>query len=538
MTEPKPRIFPVRPPLGPTFRRTAASRWVWDVVLALLSLAWSSVFLRLYYPGRMNVDIVNQYRQAVGEVPVTDWHPPAMSVVWRMLIDVTGQTGSLLVLQVGLLTLAAWLIGVMIHRVGAPRWVSLLGPGIMAAPWVLSQMTTLWKDTQMAVAMLLAVVLLTITRVVPKAWLLWIPAFVLLVYAVGVRKNAVFAVVPVAVYWGCFAALAWRRVRNRRDAAKGRNEGADDDMRTEAEELGAPARPQRRMFVGTAAASLIVLVAIGVGVKATDAMIESHIGVEHTGQISQIFLDDVMFSVPDAELMAADAPEELKKHISSSRDKCLTMGEIWDAYWNCYGRGETGRSYSPIAYQDELRSLWLHEVAPHPIRYIEYRSAVYSHYFFTSRLEYWEAASDKDAVKEGIHSGSVKADYIFGPYVEGFARDTFPMLFKPWFWALLAVILLGLGVRVRSHDRARGSDRVATSAPARFFWPEVTMLAASALCYIFGYFPIVPANHFRYTYWPAVAVTVGLVLVLAMWRSARRSHSVAHRIQRVRNLAD
>ena len=64
------------------------------------------------------------------------------------------------------------------------------------------------------------------------------------------------------------------------------------------------------------------------------------------------------------------------------------------------------------------------------------------------------------------------------------------------------------------------------------------MLAASALCYIFGYFPIVPANHFRYTYWPAVAVTVGLVLVLAMWRSARRSHSVAHRIQRVRNLAD
>ena len=160
----------------------------------------------------------------------------------------------------------------------------------------------------------------------------WISAFVLLVYAVGVRKNAVFAVVPVAVYWGCFAALAWRRVRSRWDAAKRRNEGADDDMRTEAEELAAPARPLRRMFAGTAAASSIVLVAIGVGVKATDAIIESHIGVEHTGQISQIFLDDVMFSVPDAELMAADAPEELKKHISSSRDKCLTMGEIWDAY--------------------------------------------------------------------------------------------------------------------------------------------------------------------------------------------------------------
>lgn len=85
----------------------------------------------------------------------------------------------------------------------------------MITPWVVSQMTTLWKDTQMAVAILLAVVLIMITRFVPKAWLLWLPALALLVYAVGVRKNAVFAVVPIAVYGGWCLMRLWRNRRGR-----------------------------------------------------------------------------------------------------------------------------------------------------------------------------------------------------------------------------------------------------------------------------------------------------------------------------------
>ncbi|MGO2037803.1 MAG: hypothetical protein ACTH2U_15115 [Brevibacterium sp.] len=519
MTEPKLRGARVRPLLGSTvsngstIHRTVTSAWAWDGVLALLTLIWSYGFIRLFFPGRVNVDIGNQYRQALGEAPVTDWHPPVMSAVWRVLIDVTGQAGSLLVLQVGMLALAAWLVGVLIHRIGAPRWVSLLGPAIMATPWVLSQMTTLWKDTQMGVAMLLAVLLLVFARFAPRPWMIWAPwivAIVLLVYALGLRKNALFAIVPIAVYFGfCLV----RRFRRRGDSP-------------------------RKVVLATAGVSVLVLALLGGGVKATDAAISSVVEVHPTGQISQIFLDDVMFSVPEAELQASGAPEELKDHISSARDKCLEMGEIWDAYWNCYGRGETGKAFSPIAYQDELKDLWLSEVVTHPVRYAEYRAAVFSYYFFSSKLEYWEADWNGDATKVGYGHGSVKADYIFKPYVEDFALGTFPMLFKPWFWTLLAALLLGLGLwtrrqggpaagesgRPRVQDSA-ASDRAVVAADrssdVRTLWPEVTMLATSALCYIFGYFPIVPANHFRYTFWPALAVTVATVLVLAMWRSGR-----------------
>lgn len=491
MTAPKPTKL----------RGFFASALAWDVFLALLTLVPSLVFIKLFLPGRANVDIGNQYAQATGDIPFSDWHPPVMSAVWRVLISITGAAGSLFVLQVVILAFACWALGVIVHRWGAPRWVSLVGPAIMATPWVMSQMTTMWKDTQMAVAMLLAVVLLIITRFIPKTWLLWIPALVLLVYAFGLRKNAIFAIVPIAVYFGY---LLVKRLRSSRRFATFAG--------------GAGARLAARRGVATAVASLLVLIVLGAGLKATDAAIESQEDVAATGQISQIFLDDVMFSVPDGDLQASDAPAELKDKISTARDKCLEKGEIWDAYWNCYGKGATGKDFEPIAHQDELKDLWLSEVITHPLRYVEYRSAVFSFYFFSSALEYWPAEWHFDAAKAGLKQAGVKADYIVKPYVEDFALDTFPMLFKPWFWTLLASLLLVFAFRAR----ARHATSV-EAVGARTFWPEITMLSTSALFYVFGYFPIVPSNHFRYTFWPALAVTTALLFVLAMWRARRGS---------------
>ena len=260
----------------------------------------------------------------------------------------------------------------------------------------------------------------------------------------------------------------------------------------------------------TAASSLIVLVLIGGGVKITDAVIASQVEVEKTGQISQIFLDDVMFSVPDAELKKSGAPKELTDHISSARTiSAWRMGEIWDSYWNCFGKGESGENFSPIAHQDALKQLWLDEVVTHPLRYAEYRTAVFSYYFFTSGLEYWPAEWHGEASSAGIEQGDPKADYIITPYVEDFALGTFPMLFAPWFWTLTAIVLLGLAYR--THRREGPGHK-------RSFRPEITTLAASALCYVLGYFPIVPANHFRYTFWPALGLTMAVVLAIAMWR--------------------
>src|SRR5699024_1447324 len=225
-------------------------------------------------------------------------------------------------------------------------------------------------------ALLLGTVLIAITRLVPKAWPLWIPALALLVYAVAVRKNAIFAVVPIAVFGGCCLLGLWRERRGAagRDSAS-TPASAEAAAGDEAGVAASSSERRRRLFIPMGVMSLVVLALIGGGAKATEAVIASQVEVEKTGQISQIMLDDVMFSVPDSELMAADAPSELKEHISSARDTCLEKNEIWDSYWNCYGKGESGEDFSPIAYQDELRQLWLNEVITHPLRYAEYRTA-------------------------------------------------------------------------------------------------------------------------------------------------------------------
>ena len=544
----------------PRLVRAVRSPLAWDLLLAVLCLGWSLLFIAMFAPGRVNVDIASQYSQAIGDIPVSDWHPPIMSAVWHVLIDLTGEKGSLLVLQVGLIALSCWILGVLVHRLGAPRWVSLLGPAVMVTPWTLSQMTTLWKDTQMAAALLAAVILLIVARLRPRAWVLWLPALALLVYAVGLRKNAVFAVVPIAVYLGWCLVSRLRARRTRRagnpptaDAAGQLEESGqpaesgqpDPPAQTvQSERPVQPDRPERgplrrglRTASATAAASLAVLIVIAAGVKATDAIIASRTDVEATGQISQILLDDVMFSIPDEELMGSDAPRELTEHISSARTRCVEKKEIWDAYWNCYGLGESGEPFSPIAYQDELRQLWLDHVITHPVRYLEYRFAVFSHYFFTSSLEYWPWEWNGSALAAGIESGSDRADFIFRPYVEDFALATFPTLFKPWFWTALAVVLLVIAHRMR-RNRATVDARLSTPTPADGrpgpgrtprLGPEITMLATSALCYVVGYLPIIPSNHFRYTYWPAIAVTVGLVLALAARTAARhtRRHSAS-----------
>jgi len=445
------------------------------LVAAALPCAW---IIAGFYPGRANIDIVVNAREALGKIPYSDWQSPAMSALWWVLLRITGQIGALFAIQVVGVFAAAWLFAVLVHRVTGRRLHSVWALLVPLTPWGISQLNMPWKDVQMAVALLVAVALVFAVRYRPgRLWILLVPAAVLLVYATAVRKNAVFAVIPIAVY------LGWLLLR----AVAGRLARAVD-------------RPWRRR-AGIAVSTLVVLGVIGGGVLTVDGVIDRLEHVRKTGQISQVLLDDVMFSVPDAELMAADAPQELKDHISSARADCLRSGEIWDAYWNCYGRGEGGKAFAPIAHQEELKSLWVQTVLPHPLRYLQYRAAVYSYYLFSSRLEYWPLEWHRDAQRVGLGSGSVTAEHVVRPYVEDFGLGVFPMVFKPWFWLVVGAVLLGLVRRVRT------------------FRAEIVVLVTSSLAYILGYLPIVPANHFRYTYWPALAVSMAVVLFIAAVRS-------------------
>lgn len=442
----------------------------------LLALVWAVLGISLtlvYWPGRANNDIAYQAAQAQGRIPFTDWHPPIMSALWQLLIGLTGQVGSLLAVQVGLFCLAGWLLSALVFRRTRSRGASLLPLAGLLAPWSLSQLGMLWKDTQMATAFLAAAGLLFLIR--PRAprslWLL-APATVLLVYGTGVRKNAAAAVVALA------CAAAWVIVRAVARSRRGR--------RTR----------QTRLVIGAVAAGVLaVLLAATAG---TGAAVGAAHHVQRTGQSSQIMLDDVLFSVPAGELAGTGLPPEFVEHAERARAACLAMGEPWDAYWNCWGRGESGAMYSPLAESDRLAiaQAWRGHVIAHPLRYAAYRAHVWGYYLFTSRLEYWPSDQTRDADAAGLRAEFPGAERGIEAYVVASARGL-GWTFKPWFWAAAGLIALATALRMRR------------------FRLEVTVLAGSALCYIGAYFFIAPANHFRYTYWAALAVTSAWMLIAA-----------------------
>lgn len=469
----------------------------WEVGLLLLCLAIAAATYLGFYPGRAEFDISEQAKQMLGMKNLSDWHPPIVAILWRGLYALTGKLGSLLAFQLGIYFLAVFLLAVFAHRILKSKWASLAMIAILVSPWAYSQLNTLWKDTIMAAALLLATGCLAL--VVPrkkKTYWFVIPAVALLIFATLVRKNAAVAVVPMCVY------LAWRLVPGIRWRVE----------RISRQRLKRKIRVRKGVL-----ATLICAIAVASIISAAlfiDSGIARHWKVQPTHQVYQIILDDVMFSVPESELNESAAPQELKDKINKARPKCYEMNEPYDAYWNCYGRGSSGSDYSPLGYRDELKQLWLDHVITHPQRYVEYRWSVYKFYLTTSVLIYFPNKVVKPAKEVGFRKGSTKFDKVAKFYVVDFGADTIGFVFKPWFW-LLAGAIVSIGACWSGRSRA-----------------FALMLTGSAFLYILAYFPVIPANHFRYTYWPALAVSVACVAVVAgavkAWKDRRERAGELH----------
>lgn len=493
------------------FVRAPGPSLPWLILLAVLQLPGAAFVVKANAPGRANVDIAHQARQALGEIPFDDWHPPVMSALWKLIYDTTGSLEGLLLLQVFLLFAGGWLLSCyVVDRTGSRAW-SLAGVLFPLLPHVLSQAGTLWKDTQMAVALLCGVILLFWVRWRrPWTFLLLAPSLLFLIYAATVRKNALFAVLPVVFYLAWQLAQLWQARRERR-----REEPVPQaPAAPPGTQAPAPPGPQVPLWryatavVGTGLAFLA-------GVQLTDIAVDRAYDVQPTSQISQILLDDVMFSVPPSELEASSAPQKLKDKINDARPGCERRDQIWNAYWACYGRGVTGRAFSPLEYQDELRALWLETVITSPTRYLSYRLATFAEYLAGSSVQYWEYQWDPDARTVGLGPNDRLADRAQYFYVVGVGVEGLPWLFAPWFWLAGAAALLIAAFRPRLMPAFRA---------------EIALLASSAAVYMVGYFPIIPATHFRYTYWPAMAVTLAVVLFAAgRWKARRRDTPASRR---------
>ncbi|MFF8936535.1 hypothetical protein ACF08O_17705 [Streptomyces paradoxus] len=434
---------------GWTWRQNRQWAWVLAAVAAVCCLGTILVFA----PGYLSPDSLDQLRQAEGKKPLTDWHPPVLSLVWRALIAVTGSIAAMLVLQCLVFWAALWVLARCVWGLTASRGGSLAVLGLGLTPFVLTFVGVVWKDVHAAFALLAACAVaftgLLLRDRDPRPavrWgLLWL-GVLFLAYAMLVRKNAVVAAVPVFVMlvlalWG---------------------------------------RPGRRTWV-TCTAALVA------GIAVPAAAISVFAAPLQTKQGAQIMLDDLVHVLSVAELRSADVPPALRDRLVASARECERVGALSDAYWACYQRPADGLRGD----SGDITSLWLREMSGHVPGYLQYRLLLFTTLLFETDYAYKAGITHNDL---GIEVAHPRLEDALGTYVKGMIEDV-PWLFRGWFWLAVALVL-------------------ATRPGRGVFAMPVRALGISSAAYILGYLPIMPATDFRYVYWPAIACALGLLL---MW---------------------
>jgi Glycosyltransferase family 87 len=130
------------------------------------------------FPGLVSYDSLVQLDQA-RTWQLTNWHPPIMALLWRLCEVVVAGPLGMLVLQLAALFAGLALIYAEAFGPRRAAWATL------ATAWyppVLVVMAVIWKDSQMAGYLVLAIALL-------RRGQRW-PALVLLVVASALRHNA------------------------------------------------------------------------------------------------------------------------------------------------------------------------------------------------------------------------------------------------------------------------------------------------------------------------------------------------------------
>ncbi|MFI9393889.1 GtrA family protein [Streptomyces bauhiniae] len=451
--------------------RRGGTSWPWwlAAVAAFCGYAVATVF----HPGYLSADSTDQLRQALGERPTTDWHPPVLVLLWRMLLGTTGSVGAMAALQAAVLWGSLWVLALVMWRRTGSRGLSLAVLAVGLAPQVMNLTGVVWKDVHMAYALLAACAVAFTAREVPPGrsrtrWTLLVLGVLCLAYAVLVRKNAFLAVIPVFVL---LVLALW------------------------------PAPGRRRWSAATG-----VLLAVTLGGSVAVSLATTPVA---TRQYTQIPLDDLVHVLTPAQVRAAaekaGADGDFRDRVTAAALTCRKNGAAADAYFRCYPRDLSRGTTELSGHTDVVVRMWTQQMPKHWTGYAEYRLRVFAGLLFQGTQSFqngtYPGALQRPAVTKAPND-TLRA--ALQSYVTGSARDL-PFLFQGWFWLAVAAVL---ALRRR--------------------WPgpytrELRLLGTSAVLYILAYLPTAPASNYRYIYWPALAGTLGLLLIAAAVVTRRRA---------------
>lgn len=374
----------------------------WWIVISCVGLFGYILNTIIFFPGYMSRDTVTQLGQVLGVYPLTDMQPLAMVAIWRLLIEVSGATSSMLIMQLMMLWLALTLFAVFIFKRTKSVGLSLSPFTIAILPFVINISGVIWKDNQMTFALLLAVAGCLFFKYISSKWVkicLLVVVLLLIVYACLVRYNALPAILPITYLAikqsGFFSRLKW----------------------------------QITMVVATCIAIPMIYSFLGAAMHA------------HQSNPSVfVMIDDISNTGSNELLGRANMSDDIKQEIRSIQVCAKQKEQLINNYWVC--ASDTQRALLSGSHYRDIKTYWINTIASKPIEYILFKVNSYVLFLFPPAGVYyvWQDGIEPNEFNKQVRHRNLNS--IVESYVNNFGYKHFSYMYEPWFWLAISVTLV------------------------------------------------------------------------------------------------
>lgn len=416
----------------------------------ILLAGW--VALLVYaYPGFMTWDSIQQLSEA-RHPPLTDWHPPMMALLWRFTDTIVAGPFPMLVIQTTLCLLG--LDGVL-RQVLAPRRAAIAAVLVLLFPPVMVVMAVIWKDSLMAGAMLSGIAALLSPN---RRWR--IVGCLLLSFATTLRYNA-----PAATFAPVVLLFTWREglVRWRRYALA----------------LG------------------VWLAITGVAFTASRLITDKKAYAWH----NSVALLDIAGTLFDAPKLEDGEVRELLAGVPVRATSGLQLAfrEAYSpSWWGPLVLGDQRVMDQPDseAARARVADAWWNLVSTYPRAYFKHRRRVFWAAIALSRppsAAIWDGfvtePFEGDLIDHRVHRSDTQA--WIAKQIRRFENT---LIFRPWAYLLLALLLLPLCRR----------SRLAFA------------LLTSGIAYVLTLLVAAPSTDYRYSHWMVLTTCLGTVIAVVV----------------------
>lgn len=452
-------------------RKISTLNWRNDAIPVVTAALLWALFSFVFSPGFMSADSLYQWRQVIGEIPLTDAHPVVLVYIWRGLTFLWDDPGVFLVFNQFIYWAGLTLLSFAFFKSLWPRLAVLAVVGFWPPLFIHS--VHLWKDQAMLGGFTVAVAAMVFSLRNRKqiGWI--VLAFLGLFLGVAARHNSITTALPLFVVLGaCFmnavaavpAGYRWSLVRPHLRIPYSVGSGLLFALLT--------------YFTVSALNSTAKHVPVLSMIQVWDI---SAVSIQEKRNLMPSYIEVYDDSAPVLDLLAARyRPSDL-----------LNTGKVVSFY-------------TPEGLEGELTDHWLDVIRTYPDSYFHHRSSMFSimmgwgrpdaYYPFTPGI-------DPNGMEISFkHLSDRDLSYVL--FAFGLAAKT--PVYKTWLYQAFLTIAGVLALLPLFTSKGASTRTVA-----------LVMISASAVLTWLPLYFLAPAPDFRYILWTVMATCIGFLLIIS-----------------------